>query len=241
MSQLPEPDSAPATEPSAKAVAEPSDSPPVAAGPPVQPETGPVVAAPPPVAPPPETPAPTAAVAPPPETPAPPAETPAPPIAVAPPAETPAPPAESPTPPLVAVAPPPEPEAPAPAPAAGPSTGRLILGIVIGAAVAALGGAILGEYPFTGVTPYIAGALFALVVSEVIVSVSRRRDRITAVAAAVCTVGGLGWAVWISVGRGVAPVPIGGWMALLVGLVAALVRGGIATAGRQGPSNPPRP
>jgi hypothetical protein len=110
---------------------------------------------------------------------------------------------------------------------------------VTGAAVAALGGAILGEYPFTGVTPYIAGALFALVVSEVIVSVGRRRDRVTAAAAAICTVAGLGWGVWISAGRGIEPVPVGGWVALVIGLVVALLRGGITTAGARGTNSPP--
>lgn len=104
---------------------------------------------------------------------------------------------------------------------------RTAVAIVLGAAVAAIGGLILGEYPFTGVTPYIAGVLFALVVAEVIVSVSRRSGIVTAVAAAVCTVGGLGWAVWISSGEGIDPIPIGGWMALVVGAVVALGRGGI--------------
>jgi ABC-type Mn2+/Zn2+ transport system permease subunit len=121
----------------------------------------------------------------------------------------------------------------------GASITRLIAGIVLGAALAALGALLLGEYPFTGVMPYISGVLFALVVAEVIVSVSYRSDRATAVAAAICTAGGLAWGVWISVGEGKAPIPIGGWVAVIIGAVVALVRGGIRAGGRSGPSSQP--
>lgn len=131
---------------------------------------------------------------------------------------------------------------PFPSPDAGrraPSPTRLIVAIALGAALAALGALLLGEYPFTGVMPYISGALFALVVSEVIVSVSRRSSRVTAAAAAVCTAGGLAWGVWISVGEGKAPIPIGGWVAVVVGAAVALIRGGIRAGGRPGPSSQP--
>ena len=122
---------------------------------------------------------------------------------------------------------------------AAPSPTRLIVAIALGAALSAFGALLLGEYPFTGVMPYISGALFALVVAEVIVSVSRRSSRATAVAAAVCTAGGLAWGVWISVGEGKAPIPIGGWVAVVVGAAMALIRGGIRAGGRPGPSSQP--
>jgi hypothetical protein len=113
---------------------------------------------------------------------------------------------------------------------------RLVLAVLTAAAVAAVGGVILGEYPFTGVMPYASGVLFALVVSEVIISIGHRRGFLVALAASLCTVGGLAWAVWISSGRGVAPVPTGGWMALVIGAVVAVVRGtvrgGTRSAGR---------
>jgi hypothetical protein len=127
-------------------------------------------------------------------------------------------------------------------PAAGrpsPSSARLVVGVVLGAALAALGALLLGEYPFTGVMPYVSGVLFALVVAEVIVSVSRRSGRATAVAAAMCTAGGLAWGVWISVGEGKAPIPIGGWVAVVVGFVVALIRGGIRAGARPGASSQP--
>ena len=104
-----------------------------------------------------------------------------------------------------------------------------------------LGGWILGEYPFTGIMPYIAGVLFALVVTEVILSVSHQAGRIVAVAAAVATVGGLGLGVWISTGRGIDPIPIGGWVAVVIGAAVALFRGGITKAARPTTSTPDTP
>jgi hypothetical protein len=100
-----------------------------------------------------------------------------------------------------------------------------------------LGGLILGEYPFTGVMPYIAGVLFGLVVAEVIVSVSQQQGTVSAITAAVCSAGGLGWAVWISSGKGVDPIPIGGWVAIGIGGLVALLRGGIRAAGWPGRSS----
>jgi hypothetical protein len=117
----------------------------------------------------------------------------------------------------------------------------LIVGIVLGAGLATFGGWILGEYPFTGVMPYIAGVLFALVVTEVILSVGRRPGRISALAGAACTVGGLGLGVWISTGRGIDPIPVGGWVAVVVGAVVALIRGGIRGGARPARNSPGPP
>jgi len=125
---------------------------------------------------------------------------------------------------------------------------RLVLAVIAGAAVAAFGGLILGEYPFTGATPYVAGVLFALVVAEVILSVIHTHylhsprlppSPTTAVAAALCTLGGLGWAIWISTGHFLDTIPIGAWAALVIGAVVALLRGGITKALRPTGHNPP--
>ncbi len=139
----------------------------------------------------------------------------------------------------------PEP-APAPAPAPAPiqpasSPTRMVVGIVAGAAVAALGGWILGEYPFTGIMPYITGVLFALVVAEVILSVGRREpNRMVGATAAVITAAGIGLAVWIQSTEGLVAIPPGGWVAISLGFVVALLRGGIRTGGRpKGNSQPP--
>lgn len=127
----------------------------------------------------------------------------------------------------------------APPPAIAPPLARLIIAIVLGAGLAVFGGFILGEYPFTGLTPYIAGVLFALVIAEVILSISRRHDRVTAIAAAVATAFGLGLAVWISIGEGIDPLPIGAWLAVIIGVVVALARGGLITGSSRATSNPP--
>jgi hypothetical protein len=122
-----------------------------------------------------------------------------------------------------------------------PSPTRMAVGIVLGAAVAALGGWILGEYPFTGIMPYITGVLFALVVAEVILSVSHSDpNRLVAAAAAVITAAGIGLAVWIQSTEGLVAIPPGGWVAISLGFVVALLRGGIRTGGRpKGNSQPP--
>jgi len=134
----------------------------------------------------------------------------------------------------------PAPGSPMPARQA-PSPTRMAVGIVLGAAVAALGGWILGEYPFTGIMPYITGVLFALVVAEVILSVSHSDpNRLVAAAAAVITAAGIGLAVWIQSTEGLVAIPPGGWVAISLGFVVALLRGGIRTGGRpKGNSQPP--
>ncbi len=104
---------------------------------------------------------------------------------------------------------------------------RLVLAVIAGAAVAAFGGLILGEYQMAGYTPYVAGPLFGLSVAEVILAVGRKPGMATALAAAVCTVAGLGWAVWIFSGEGLAPIPAGAWVALGLGAAAGLLRGGV--------------
>src|SRR5687767_3656416 len=54
------------------------------------------------------------------------------------------------------------------------SSMRPALAVVAGAAVAAFGALILGEYEFRGTMPYVAGVLFGLVVAEAVVGVARR-------------------------------------------------------------------
>lgn len=123
-----------------------------------------------------------------------------------------------------------------------PSVTRLAVGIVAGAAVAALGGWILGEYPFTGIMPYITGVLFALVVAEVILSISRREpNRAIAATSAVITAAGIGLAVWIQSTEGLVAIPPGGWVAIVLGFLVALLRGGIRAGGRPKASSQPSP
>jgi hypothetical protein len=101
---------------------------------------------------------------------------------------------------------------------------RCVLALLVAAGIAALGALILGEYSFTGVTPYVAAVLYALVVSEVVTSLARQRGPLVALATAVLIGTGLSWALWISTGRGVAPVPTGGLVGIGLGAVAGAWR-----------------
>lgn len=106
---------------------------------------------------------------------------------------------------------------------ARPSVRRQLVAVAVAAAVAAAGALILGEYDFSGATPYLAGLLFGLVVAEAALTVARGGTRPMAVAAALETAGGLLWAAWIFSGRGVAPFPASGFAAAAIGAVVTLV------------------
>ena len=101
------------------------------------------------------------------------------------------------------------------------SAKRQAVAVLAGAATAALGALILGEYAFSGATPYVAGVLFGLAVAEVALTVARVGGRLLAVVAGAEAGLGLLWAAWISSGRGVAPIAGGGWAAVAVGAVVA--------------------
>lgn len=69
-----------------------------------------------------------------------------------------------------------------------------------GAATAAVGAVILGEYELEGATPVVAGVLFGLVLSEVVTAVSRHRDATAVATSVVLAVGGMAWGAWLSTG-----------------------------------------
>jgi hypothetical protein len=116
---------------------------------------------------------------------------------------------------------------------------RQIASLAAGAVVAAVGGLVLGEYPFIGWTPYVAGVLFALIVTEVMLSIGHKHGPILGFGGAALSAAGLGWAVWISSGRGVAPIPGGGWIAIALGAVVSLARG--LLPGMRAAAGPPAP
>jgi hypothetical protein len=121
---------------------------------------------------------------------------------------------------------------------------RPALAVVVGAATAALGALILGEYEFKGTTPYVAGVLFGLVVAEAVLTVARRGRRRFAVAAAAESAGGLLWAAWISAGRDWDYVPAAAWVAVALGAVVAaarVVRAGLRSSGPPAVDSRPGP
>lgn len=101
---------------------------------------------------------------------------------------------------------------------------RALLGLLCGAATAALGALILGEYEFTGTLPYVAGPLFGLVIGEVVVSVGRARSWPVGLLTAALAFGGIAWAGWIDSSEGVEPVKSLVWVAAALAALAALLR-----------------
>ena len=101
---------------------------------------------------------------------------------------------------------------------------RRILAVVAGAAVAAFGALVLGEYAFAGVAVVGSGALLGLFVAEVALSVAGARSPGLALTLAVVTAAGLAWAGWISTGHRLGTVGTSGWLAIAVGAAAAALR-----------------
>jgi hypothetical protein len=105
-------------------------------------------------------------------------------------------------------------------------TARAALALVLAAVGCALGALILGEYDFSGVTPYFAGALFGLVIAELVVEVGKLRSWLVGLLTAVLVGGALLWAAWISSGEGLRPFPAAGWAAVAVGMTSSAWRAG---------------
>lgn len=109
------------------------------------------------------------------------------------------------------------------------------MALVIAALVCVAGALILGEYEFTGLTPFAAGVLFGLVVSEFVLEIGKVRNPLVGVLTGAMVAGALGWAAWISSGEGLRPFPALGWVAMGLGAVTAAARtGGWRTHRRDG-------
>jgi hypothetical protein len=109
------------------------------------------------------------------------------------------------------------------------------LAVVAAAVVAALGGAILGEYQFDGVTGAAAGLIFGIFVAEAAVAVAGRGSPPLALVCVVLTVGALAWAIHASLGpRASIPgdVPGMAWAALVLGALGSGIRA--RSSGRRG-------
>jgi ABC-type cobalamin transport system permease subunit len=98
---------------------------------------------------------------------------------------------------------------------------RPLLGVAAGAAVAAAGALLLGEYNFSGWPIFAGCALLGLFVSEAVASAGRRRGLGAGVLSAVLAAAGLTWSAWISSGRDLSQLPSDGWVAVALGAFAA--------------------
>ncbi|MDQ6840666.1 MAG: hypothetical protein M3137_20600 [Actinomycetota bacterium] len=91
---------------------------------------------------------------------------------------------------------------------------RSVVALALGALLAAALGLIAGEYPFSGVTPYLVAVVVPAIIAVAVVTTGRRhRDRLWA-ASGLLGGASIGWALWISTGQGVDPVPTSGWIAV---------------------------
>lgn len=119
---------------------------------------------------------------------------------------------------------------------------RFVLALVAGAAVAAAGAVMLGEYALIGVTPYVAAVLFAVVIAELLRSVAGHSSVALVAGAAGLTVAGLLWAAWIQAARDWSYVPGATWASAVLGAAVAALW--VRSSGRRGAnttSEPGRP
>lgn len=103
---------------------------------------------------------------------------------------------------------------------------RVLLAAVAGAAVAALGALILGEYEFVGFMPFVAGPLFGLAVAEAVTWTGGERGTVPGAVAGILAALGLLWAGWIDSGEGIDPFPVLAWPAAALGAITAGWRAG---------------
>jgi len=110
---------------------------------------------------------------------------------------------------------------------------RQVAAVVAGAAAAAAGAIVLGEYDLSGRAALLAGLLFGVSLAEIVVSVGGVADVAMAAATALLAEGGLVWALWISTGHHLDLASGIGWAGVVVGALAAGVW--IRSAGRRAP------
>jgi hypothetical protein len=113
-----------------------------------------------------------------------------------------------------------------------PTPMRQVVAVVSGALAAAAGGFVVGEYAFTGATPFVAGVLFGLVISEIVVTVARKKTVVLGMTSAVMAAAGLAYAVWDDAGYGVRPVATSAWIGVALAAAVAAIRGGVWPAPR---------
>lgn len=96
---------------------------------------------------------------------------------------------------------------------------RPLLAAVLGAATAAAGAVVLGDYPLSGPVPWLAAVVIPLLIGAVMTLVAGRHHRILWVATGPLALGSLAWGVRIATGWGLDPVAASCWAAMGVGLV----------------------
>ncbi|MDP8953940.1 MAG: hypothetical protein M3N37_03270 [Actinomycetota bacterium] len=116
---------------------------------------------------------------------------------------------------------------------------KRILPVLAGAAVAAFGALIVGEYEFEGVIPVLAGLVLGVLVSEAVALGGQWRGRVPAAVAGALAAGGLVWAGWIDSGEGLEPYPALAWLGAAVAALTAGARARGPRARRRRSPPPP--
>lgn len=99
---------------------------------------------------------------------------------------------------------------------------RSVAGVAVAGLVSAAGAVVLGEYDLTGgFTPLYAGALFGLVVGEVVLVAGRDPVAETATAAGFLAFGGMTFALVLSTARDVSYAGPEGWLGVLISATVA--------------------
>ena len=101
---------------------------------------------------------------------------------------------------------------------------RLAAAVTAAVASGTAAALILGEYEFTGATPFLAAAVVGLVLAEVVLAVARRRVLVLTGAASLSAGGAILWAGYITTGSGVAAYPGVAWPAAALAAAAAGLR-----------------
>lgn len=96
--------------------------------------------------------------------------------------------------------------------------------MVAGAAVAAFGALIVGEYEFDGALPVLAGLVLGLLVSEAVALGGQWRGWVPALISAVLAAAGILWGGWIDSGQGLETYPALAWAGAATAAVVAVVR-----------------
>jgi hypothetical protein len=114
---------------------------------------------------------------------------------------------------------------------------RQAVAVLAGAATAAVGALILGEYELKGVMALVAGALFGVAVAEVVVAVAKHPGLPVALTTGALAGAAMAWSGWIAAGRTWHFFGTARWVALGVSVVAAPLW--IRSSGRRGPGTAP--
>jgi hypothetical protein len=101
---------------------------------------------------------------------------------------------------------------------------RRPLAVLAAAAVAGLGGVILGEYAYDGLAVIGSAVVLGLFVAEAALAVAKETSTSLAVAYSALTVAGLGWAAWTSTGHRLGVLGVEAWLAFAAGAAAAGLR-----------------